>query len=184
MNFEELGISGAWVANSSTFRDERGTFREWFKLDEFSNVSNIGFKIAQANTSTSSKGTIRGIHYSVAERGQAKWVTCLHGSIRDVIVDLRVDSATYGEWVAIDLSPDTGNAVYIGEGLGHGFAALDQDSTVAYLLSSNYSPKDEFGIQPLDPQLSIKWGIQPDQILISGKDAEAPLFASHVKAAK
>jgi dTDP-4-dehydrorhamnose 3,5-epimerase len=91
-----LGIEGAWLAQSSVWRDDRGFFREWFKTADIKNVTGRDFGIEQANISLSSKGTLRGIHYSIAPRGQAKWITCVAGSIQDVVVDIRPESKTFG----------------------------------------------------------------------------------------
>jgi dTDP-4-dehydrorhamnose 3,5-epimerase len=84
-------------------------------------------------------GLLRGIHYSIAPRGQAKWITCVSGSIQDVIVDIRPDSKTFGQWVDVELKGDSGKAVLISEGLGHGFLALEDNTAVAYLVSTPFS---------------------------------------------
>ena len=103
MELEELEINGAWLARSPIHKDERGIFREWFKSDDIKTATGRDFGIEQANISRSSKGTLRGIHYSIAPRGQAKWVTCVSGAIKDVIVDIRPVSPTFGKWVEVEL---------------------------------------------------------------------------------
>ena len=130
--------------------------------------------IEQANISLSSAGTLRGIHYSIAPRGQAKWITCVSGSIQDVIVDIRQDSKTFGQWIDVELRGDSGHAVLIIEGLGHGFLALQDNTAVAYLVSTPVSPTDEFEINPLDENIGIKWGMDLSSLKISGKDNIAP----------
>ena len=92
MKLTPLGIEGVWLAESPIWSDDRGFFREWFKSEDIRNETGRDFGIEQANISLSSRGTLRGIHYSVAPRGQAKWITCVVGSIKDVIVDIRPDS--------------------------------------------------------------------------------------------
>jgi dTDP-4-dehydrorhamnose 3,5-epimerase len=174
MNLTPLGIEGAWVAESPVWSDERGFFREWFKAEEISRITGRDFSVAQANISSSARGTVRGIHYSLAESGQAKWVTCVSGSIRDVIVDIRPGSPTYGKSIVIELSGTSGKAVLIGEGLGHGFVAMEDDTTVAYLITSPFSPKEEFEINPLDPEIGIEWGLPVGELRLSPKDAAAP----------
>ena len=176
MHFQELELRGSWVGQTEIFRDERGSFREFFKFEQFVEMSGIRFVVAQANTSTSKLGVIRGVHYSTTDKGQAKWVTCLSGRINDVIVDLRSDSITYGKWISVELTSNNGKAVYIGEGFGHGFSSLEANSTVAYMLSSEYSPDKEFGINPLDSELSIDWGIEGLFPVLSKKDSQAPGF--------
>ena len=94
--------------------------------------------------------------------------------IKDVIVDIRPNSKTYGKWIEVELSGTSGNAVLIGEGLGHGFVSLADVSTVAYLVSSPFSPSEEFEINPLDPAIAINWGLAISELKISEKDKNAP----------
>jgi len=173
MKLTPLGIQGAWLAESPVWNDDRGFFREWFKSEEVKAITGRDFGIEQANISLSSAGTIRGIHYSIAPRGQAKWVTCVGGSIKDVIVDIRPDSSTFGKWVEIELSCDSGKSVLIGEGLGHGFLALEDNTAVAYLVSSPFSPTEEYEINPFDSKIGINWGIALDELKVSQKDLHA-----------
>jgi dTDP-4-dehydrorhamnose 3,5-epimerase len=173
MELTPLGIEGAWLAESPVWSDDRGFFREWFKFESIEHVVGRDFKVEQANISSSSKGTVRGIHYSLAVKGQAKWVTCVSGLIKDVIVDIRPSSKTYGKWIEVQLSGTSGKAVLIGEGLGHGFVSLADVSTVAYLVSSPFSPSEEFEINPLDQAISINWGLPLSELKISDKDKNA-----------
>jgi len=174
MKLTPLDIDGAWVAESPVWGDERGFFREWFKSEDVKATTGRDFGIEQANISLSSAGTLRGIHYSIAPRGQAKWITCVSGSIQDVIVDIRPDSKTFGQWIDVELKGDSGKAVLISEGLGHGFLALEDNTAVAYLVSTPFSPTDEFEINPFDEKIGIKWGMDLDSLKISGKDKIAP----------
>lgn len=184
MKLTPLGINGAWLAESPVWSDDRGFFREWFKSEDVKAVTGRDFGIEQANISLSSAGTLRGIHYSIALRGQAKWITCVSGSIQDVIVDIRLDSKTFGEWVDVELSGNSGQAVFISEGLGHGFLALEDNTTVAYLVSTPFSPKEEFEINPLDEKIGIKWGMELDSLKISNKDRIAPTLAGRLTEGK
>ena len=177
MLLEPLNIEGSWLANSPVHSDDRGNFREWFKSDDFEKSIRKKLSLAQANISTSKKGVVRGIHYSIASLGQAKWVTCASGEINDVIVDIRPDSPTYGKHQVINLNAQDGKAVYIGEGLGHGFIALESNTVVAYLVSSAFSAKDEFDINPLDPAIGINWGLKTKDMIFSPKDASAPTLS-------
>ena len=177
MKLTTLGIDGGWLAESPVWRDDRGFLREWFKSEAVKNATGRDFGIEQANISLSSAGTLRGIHYSVAPRGQAKWITCVSGSIQDVIVDIRPESKTFGQWIDVVLEGDSGKAVLISEGLGHGFLALEDNTAVAYLVSTPFSPTDEFEINPLDEKIGIKWGMNMGSLKISGKDKTAPTLA-------
>jgi dTDP-4-dehydrorhamnose 3,5-epimerase len=174
MRISALDIDGAWVADSPIWSDDRGYFREWFKSESIKSATGLDFGIEQANISSSSMGTLRGIHYSIAPRGQAKWVTCVSGAIKDVIVDIRPKSPTFGKWVEVELGGNSGRAVFVGAGLGHGFIALKDNTTVAYLVSTPYSPEHEFEINPLDEKIGINWGIDIEAIKISAKDKNAP----------
>jgi dTDP-4-dehydrorhamnose 3,5-epimerase len=172
MEFEELEIKGAWIARSPVHHDSRGYFREWFKGEEILSATGLQFGVEQANISSSNKGVLRGIHFSAAIQGQGKWVTCITGSIWDVIVDIRPTSPTYKKWIGVELIGGSGDSVFISGGLGHGFISLQDESNVAYLLTSSYSPKDEFEISPFDPELGISW--PKTQFFLSDKDLSAP----------
>ena len=176
MNLIPLGIEGAWLAESQVWSDERGFFREWFKAEDVKSVTGRDFGIEQANISLSSLGTLRGLHYSIAPRGQAKWITCVSGSIKDVIVDIRPKSKTYGQWIEVELTGNSGKAVFISEGLGHAFLALENNTAVAYLVSTPYSQEYELAINPLDDFLKIDWGMESSKLRISEKDLNAPTF--------
>jgi dTDP-4-dehydrorhamnose 3,5-epimerase len=177
MKINSLGINGAWVATSSVHVDERGNFREWFKRTEILTVTGIDFSTEQANTSVSNRGVIRGIHYSIAAKGQAKWVTCTSGAIIDVVVDIRTSSPTFGQVEYVDLKASEGRAVLIGPELGHGFISLEEGTTVSYLLSSPYMPEFEYEINPTDAALNINWHLELSGgigYVMSPKDAQAP----------
>ena len=172
MKIQQLEIGGVWKVSSKFQVDDRGGFREWFKYSTISDKINRKFAVAQANVSYSHKGVIRGIHYSKSFDGQGKWVTCTSGSIWDVVVDIRPSSATFMEWIGIELSAQSGDSIYISEGLGHAFMALEENSTIVYLLSSPYSPLEEHAINPLDTDIGITWPLRPN--FMSTRDAKAP----------
>jgi dTDP-4-dehydrorhamnose 3,5-epimerase len=172
MKITPLSISGAWLIEAPVFPDKRGQFREWYR-NEFSESSDLPqFDVRQANTSVSGKGVIRGVHYSCAEGGQSKLITCTSGAIQDVVVDLRVNSETYGKYESIEISWRDGISIFISNGLGHGFQSLHDDSVVTYLLNSTYQPEKEFSINPNDVTLAIQWMITDSTI--SDRDATAP----------
>ena len=184
MKLTPLGIDGAWLAESPVWSDDRGFFREWFKSEDVKVATGREFEIEQANISLSSAGTLRGIHYSIAPRGQAKWITCVTGSIQDVIVDIRPDSITFGKWIDVGLKGHSGKAVLISESLGHGFLALEDNTAVSYLVSTPFSPNNEFEINPLDERIGINWGIDPRSLKISDKDKNAPTLAEQMRVGK
>lgn len=187
MEISALGIDGAWLVTSPVWGDERGSFREWFKSAELLAATGINFVVSQANVSLSNRGVIRGIHYSLVEEGQAKWVTCVNGAIIDVIVDIRSGSPTYGKHVTIDLKGGDGRSVFVDRGLGHGFISLENGTAVSYLLSSPYSPRDEFEIYPLDPMIGIDWKLSlldGAKVSLSPKDSGAPSLAERASQGK
>ncbi|MFE9614224.1 dTDP-4-dehydrorhamnose 3,5-epimerase [Streptomyces sp. NPDC006012] len=171
-----LEIAGAWVLEPKVYQDQRGSFHEWFRGEEFREATGYDWTLAQANCSVSRRGVLRGVHFADVPPGQAKYVTCVNGSVLDVIVDIRVGSPTYGQWEAVRLDDADRHAVFLAEGLGHAFMALTDDATVMYLCSTGYMPEREHGVHPLDPELGIEWprGIEP---VLSEKDAAAPTLA-------
>ena len=175
MKITPLSIEGAWLAELPLHNDNRGSFREWFKQTELLEKTGFNFFVSQANISISSSGVVRGIHYSLNPEGQAKWVTCLKGGILDVVVDIRPKSPTFRRVEHIELCAGEGKAVLIGAGLGHGFAALEDDSVVSYLLSTPFSPKVEYAINPFDEDLAIQWNT--NNPIVSLKDQNAPSLA-------
>lgn len=174
MLIEPLPIEGAWTVTPTQHGDDRGIFYEWFKAPVFRGLARHDLTLAQANCSVSSAGTLRGIHFADVPPGQAKYVTCLSGRVRDVVVDIRVGSPTFGRWTAVELNTETRKAVYLSEGIGHGFVALEDNSTVVYLCSTTYNPTGEHEVHPFDSDLDIDWGIDAKTASLSAKDAAAP----------
>ncbi|HWL01040.1 MAG TPA: dTDP-4-dehydrorhamnose 3,5-epimerase [Microbacteriaceae bacterium] len=182
MNLLELSIAGAWELVPTIHRDDRGGFLESYRADELAEAIGHRFDLAQMNVSVSRRGVVRGVHYADVPPGQAKYVQCLRGSILDIVVDLRVGSPTFGAWEGVRLDDVARSAIYLSEGLGHAFVALEDDTTVAYLVSESYSPEREHGVSPLDPQLAIDFGLPRDELVLSAKDAEAPTIAEALAA--
>ncbi len=177
MRVEPLSIEGAHLFTPTIHGDERGAFLEWFRADRFIEATGHAFTLAQANMSVSAAGTLRGIHFADVPPGQAKFVTCITGSILDVVVDVRVGSPTYGQWQGVRLDAQNRRAVYLAEGLGHGFLALEDGTTVAYLCSTPYFPDREREVHPLDPAIGIDWPRLDGPHLLSPKDQAAPTLA-------
>lgn len=175
MSMLPLAIPGSWVFTPRQHGDHRGLFLEWFKSPEFAAAIGHELELAQANCSVSHKGALRGIHFADTPPGQAKYITCVRGAVLDVVVDIRVGSPTFGAVDTVLLDDVDRRAVYLSEGLGHGFLALEDDSTVIYLCSTGYNPDAEHGINPLS--LGIDWGLGRDGDKVptlSDKDAAAP----------
>lgn len=176
----ELAVPDAHVIVPQRHDDDRGTFLEWFRAGDL-DAAGHPFRLAQGNASVSRPGAIRGIHYTDVPPGQAKYVTCVRGAVLDVVVDLRVGSPAFGRWDAVRLDDRDRAALYLAEGLGHAFCALEPDTTVVYLCSDVYRPAAEHGIDPFDPQLAIDWPTDLAPVL-SEKDAAAPTLAQALAA--
>jgi dTDP-4-dehydrorhamnose 3,5-epimerase len=176
MEVTELTVPGAFVLTPHQHGDDRGMFCEWFREDLLVEATGRALHLAQANSSVSRRGVLRGVHFADVPPGQAKYVSCPSGSVLDVVVDVRVGSATFGRWQSVLLDDRDRRAVFLSEGLGHAFLALTPTATVVYLCSTGYAPGREHGIHPLDPELGISWpdGITP---ILSAKDAAAPTLA-------
>jgi len=179
VEFRELTVPGAWEVTSRQFTDSRGVFLEAFSEPAFVKAVGHPLDLRQANTSVSAAGVLRGIHFADVPPSQAKYVTCLRGAVLDVVVDIRVGSPTFGRWESVLLDDVDRRAINVSEGLGHAFFSLEDDSTVTYLCSATYAPGREHGINPLDPELGIKWpttdragrALEP---ILSDKDRTAP----------
>lgn len=177
MKVRELSIPGTWEITPTIHGDSRGQLFEWLTDREFTAFAGHRFDLWQANCSISSAGVLRGLHFAQLPPSQAKYVTCVSGSVFDVVVDIRVGSPTFGQWDSVLLDDADHRSVYISEGLAHGFLALQDNSTVMYLCSAEYNPRREHTICPTDPELGIAWplvnGAAPN---LSARDAAAPSF--------
>ncbi|MDG4766224.1 dTDP-4-dehydrorhamnose 3,5-epimerase family protein [Solwaraspora sp. WMMD406] len=175
MKIRELDIAGAWEITGQQHGDPRGLFMEWYRFDQLAEAVGHPLRLAQGNLSVSAQGVVRGIHFADVPPGQAKYVSCVRGAVVDVIVDLRTGSPTFGRWTAVRLDDVDRRAVYLSEGLGHGFCSMTDDATLAYLCSTTYNPRGEHGIHPLDPDLAIDWPVDSPQL--SARDDAAPTLA-------
>ena len=176
MEITPLQIGGAFSITNSIHADERGEFVEWFRADFIQERTGLSFSAVQANLSVSQRGTVRGIHFADVPPGQAKYVTCATGSIEDFVVDIRVGSPTFGQWDSVTLSAEQRNAVLLDVGLGHAFVALEEKTTVTYLVTDHYKPQSEHAINPLDDTLGLDFPLPRTELLISAKDSQAPTF--------
>lgn len=172
---EPQDIEGAWTFTPTIFPDERGYFLEQYQSRTFEEHLGYPLRLAQVNCSVSRQGVLRGIHFSDVPPGQAKFVFCVQGTILDVVVDVRAGSPDFGRWAAVELDDVTRRAVYLAEGLGHGFVALSEQATVVYLTSSSYVPGSERTVNPLDPEIGVDWPLR--DATLSAKDTEAPSLA-------
>ena len=169
----ETELEGVVLVEPEVHGDERGFFVETFSLDSWKELG-VTADFVQHNHSRSAKHTLRGLHFQTSP-GQAKLVRCPRGSIFDVAVDLRKDSATYGQWEGHVLDDDKHHQLYVPVGFGHGFCVLSDLADVTYLVSSPYDPATEGGIKWNDETIGVDW--PTDGPLLSQRDQEAPGLA-------
>ena len=173
MQIRQLDIAGAWEITPQLHADTRGLFFEWLTDRGFTSFAGHRLDVRQANCSVSAAGVLRGLHFAQLPPSQAKYVTCLSGSVFDVVVDIRVGSPTFGHWDSVLLDDRDHRSVYLSEGLAHGFIALQDNSTVMYLCSAEYNPQREHTVAATDPALAIDWPTK-HKLVLSDRDAAAP----------
>lgn len=172
-----LGLEGVIEICPAKFEDDRGFFSETWNAERLAKAG-IYISFVQDNHSFShSRGVLRGLHYQLPPFAQDKLVRVLKGAIFDVAVDIRKGSPTFGQWVGLELSAKTWNQILIPKGFAHGFVTLVPDTEVAYKVSAPYSQPHDRSIRFDDPIIGIKWPIAENEIVLSDKDAAAPVLA-------
>lgn len=168
-------LDGPLLVEPDVHLDERGFFVETWREDAFTGLE-IVEAMVQHNQSRSGKGTVRGMHFH-AGRGVAKLVRCARGKIVDVLVDMRTDSPTFGEWEAYELDDESQRTLYAPVGFGHGFCVVSDVADVVYQQSAYYSPEVERGFSPFDPAVGIDWPVPEGERIVSERDLSAPPLA-------
>ena len=170
MNFIRTDIPDVVICEPTVHGDDRGYFVETFRQDKLEEF--IGYKIdfCQDNESKSSKGVLRGLHYQLAPAAQTKLVRVIQGSVLDVAVDIRKDSPTFGEYVAVKLTSENKKQLLVPRGFAHGFIVLEDDTTFAYKVDNYYSPQNDRGISFDDKDLNIDWILNTTELNLSAKD--------------
>jgi dTDP-4-dehydrorhamnose 3,5-epimerase len=175
LEVKKFETEGLILVQSKVFFDERGYFQELYKTSEIKEAG-IQDNFVQDNFSYSKKNVLRGLHYQISPKPQAKLVRVLEGKILDVAVDIRQNSETFKQWVSIELSEGDGKAFYIPAGFAHGFMVLSESARVLYKTSAEYDPNLEKGIKYNDPELNIIWPVKNP--IVSEKDLKLPNLAS------
>jgi NDP-hexose 3,5-(Or5-) epimerase len=173
VDIRETSVPGAFVLTPRQIRDERGSFYEAFRYDEVEAVTGSPFRPEQINYSVSGRNILRGVHGVALPPGQAKYVTCVRGVVRDIVVELRVGAPDFGRHHVTELDADSGRCLYVPPGVGHGFLTLTDDACVCYVVSTRHVPGTQVDINPLDPDLALPWGFNEPPVM-SDKDANAP----------
>lgn len=178
MQVEQTKLAGAVILTPKRFGDDRGYFSEvWNKSVLASHGIDVDF--VQDNHSYSrDTGTVRGLHYQSPPHAQDKLVRCGAGRVLDVVVDIRRSSPTYGQWLSVELSAAAGNQIFVPKGFLHGFATLEPDSELLYKCSDIYAPDCDGSVHFASDSLGIDWKTDPNQAILSEKDANAVDFAN------
>jgi dTDP-4-dehydrorhamnose 3,5-epimerase len=176
MQLEKTKLEGCFIIHDTVFADSRGYFFESFNQQKFSNLTGVSTPFVQDNQSKSTRGVLRGLHFQQGEHAQAKLVRVLEGVVLDVAVDLRRDSSTFGEYVAVELTGENHLQLYIPRGFGHGFVVLSETATFFYKCDNFYNKASEGGLIYNDKTISIDWKISVDEVLLSEKDSILPTF--------
>ncbi|MBC5841453.1 dTDP-4-dehydrorhamnose 3,5-epimerase [Flavobacterium sp. F-380] len=173
MIFEKTAIADLIVVEPSVYKDDRGYFFEAFNKEQFEK-NGLHYDFIQDNQSFSKRGVIRGLHFQIGSFAQTKLVRVLEGEILDVAVDLRADSATYGQHFSIVLSAENKKQLLVPAGFAHGFSVLSESASVLYKVDQLYHKDSERGIRYDDPTLNIDWQVDSDEIIVSEKDLILP----------
>lgn len=177
MIFTETKLKGSYIIDLNLFYDERGWFTRTFCKDEFKKIGHDAEWLQLNHSFTKQKGTVRGMHYQLPPFSEIKLVRCIAGAVYDVIVDIRKDSPTFLQWVAVELSAENKKMIYIPVGFAHGFQALTNDCELIYHHSTFYQPNVEGGLKYNDPIINIEWPLEG--IHISSRDLTHNLLTNN-----
>ena len=176
MEFETTRLEGVMLVRPRMFEDDRGSFTETWNMEAFAETVGASVQFKQSNESVSRAGVLRGMHFQIPPRGQGKLVRVTRGRVLDVAVDLRKESATFGQHVAVELSAENRWQLWIPVGFAHGFLALEDGATLQYQCTDTYHPESEQSLAWNDPNLGIDWGV--DRPVVSERDRAAGAFAT------
>ena len=165
-------IKDCFIIKPSVFSDNRGYFFESFNEQKFNQVTGLEIHFVQDNQAKSDRGILRGLHFQNGEHAQAKLVRVLQGKVIDVAVDLRKDSPTYLQHVAVELSAENNLQLFVPRGFAHGYSVLEDNTIFCYKCDNYYNKEAEGGVFYADPKLNINWQLNEDEIILSEKDKQ------------
>ena len=174
MNFIRTNIPDVIIIEPTVHGDHRGYFVETFRADKLEAFLGYKLNFGQDNESKSSKGVLRGLNYQLAPHAQTKLVRVISGRVLDVAVDIRRNSPTFGQHVAVELTADNHRHLLVPRGFAHGFVVLEDDTIFAYKVDNYYSPECDRGIAFNDPALNIDWILKTEELKLSDKDTKQP----------
>ena len=181
MNFIPTKLEGCFIIEPKIIKDERGYFMESFNENTFQKGTGKAVHFVQDNQSFSSKGVFRGLHYQTGEHAQAKLVRVLQGEVLDVVVDIRPDSRTFGEYVSVLLTGENQTQFFVPRGFAHGFLVLSDTATFFYKCDNFYNKESEGGIIYNDKSVNIDWQFPTENLIISEKDLILPTLENAKK---
>ena len=176
MNYIKTDIEGVWIIEPRVFGDHRGYFFESFSLRDFEEHAGPVAFVQDNESFSAKKGVLRGLHFQKGDKAQAKLLRVVQGRVLDVAVDLRPGSPTFGKNVAVVLSGENKRQFFIPRGFAHGFLVLEDNTVFQYKCDNFYAPEAEGSYRWNDPAFAIEWGISPDEVILSEKDARAPFY--------
>ncbi len=180
MTVLETSLKDCFILEPKVFGDKRGYFFESFNQHQFNKVTDTNINFVQDNESYSTKGVLRGLHYQLGKHAQSKLVRVITGSVLDIAVDIRKDSPTFGQHVAVELTAENKRQFFVPKGFAHGFVVLSETATFAYKCDNYYNKESEGGIIYNDPTLNIDWQLPETKLLVSEKDVILPTL-EHAK---
>jgi len=181
MTVENSNLKDCFIIHPRVFEDDRGYFYESYNKQGFKEQTGLDIDFVQDNQSQSSKGVLRGLHFQVGDYEQSKLVRVIKGSVLDVCVDLRENSATYLKHFSLILSEENKKQLFIPRGFAHGFLVLEDHTIFSYKCDNYYHKASERGIIYNDPDLAIDWGFENSELLISDKDKVLPTLQKYQK---
>lgn len=180
MEIVESPFEGLFLLKNNLFKDDRGYFFESYNQQKFERLTGWKGQFVQDNQSESVFGVVRGLHFQEGNFAQAKLVRVLHGSVLDVVVDIRPESKTFGNIYTVELTAENSLQVFIPRGFAHGFSVLSEKATFFYKCDNYYHKESEAGLNPLDKHLNINWKLSTLEISLSSKDREAENWHSYL----
>ena len=176
MNIIKTPIEGLLIIEPRVFNDDRGYFYESFNKKSLKEATGADIDFVQDNQARSTINVLRGLHYQNNPHAQSKLIRALEGTIWDVVVDIRKDSKTFGQWYGVELSAENKRQFLIPKGFAHGYSVLSETAEVFYKCDDFYSKQDEGGVSYADPSLNIDWKIKLTDAIVSEKDLKQPLL--------
>ena len=176
MKFIRTAINDVIICEPDIRGDQRGYFVETFRLDKLEEFLGFSINFCQDNESKSSFGVLRGLHYQLAPYAQTKLIRVVEGKVLDVAVDIRKDSATFRQYVAVELSGENKKQLFVPKGFAHGYIVLSEVAIVAYKVDNYYFPACDRGIAYDDKTIGIDWKIEENKLQLSPKDANQPIL--------